>query len=78
MAIEAQACGMNVFVSNTVPSEINCGGVIYIDLSKGPIYWANEIYNLFEMNKNKRIKYSVEKFSFERFKTQLIDLYQQN
>ena len=26
VAVEAQACGISVFVSDTIPSEVNCGG----------------------------------------------------
>lgn len=75
VAVEAQACGITVFASSNVTNEINCGGVHFLDLSKGPAYWAQEIYNYFMKYKNQRTEYDVSKFSFERFKKQIEDLY---
>ena len=51
------------------------GGVTFLDLSKGPSYWADYIYKLFIKLRNNRSAYNVEKFSFNRFSKQLIDLY---
>ncbi|MBQ0030421.1 MAG: glycosyltransferase [Bacteroidales bacterium] len=48
--IEAQAVGLRCFASTGVPSATNCGGVIYLDLNKGPLYWANCIVQSIEAN----------------------------
>lgn len=73
--IEAQACGITVFASTNVTNEVNCGGVKFLDLSKGPEYWAHEMYNMFLSIKNERSKYNLDKFSFDRFKKELELIY---
>ena len=75
VAIEAQACGINVFASSSVPGEVNCGGVSFLDLSKGSKYWAKEIYKLFIKLGNKRTQYNMDEFSFEKFKMNLLTIY---
>lgn len=76
VAIEAQACGIDCFVSSSVPNEVNCGGVTYIDLSKGPSFWAGVVYERFKEYKNSRISHSTEKFSINNYKSILLALYQ--
>ena len=76
VAIEAQACGISVFGSSNITSEVDCDGIRYLDLAKGPTYWADEIYKLFLTKGNKRTKYDVSKFSFDRFKKEVEDIYQ--
>ena len=56
-------------------AEIDNGGVTFLDLSKGPSYWADYIYKLLIKLRNNRSAYNVEKFSFNRFSKHLIDLY---
>lgn len=75
VAIEAQACGINVFASSSVPIDVDCCGVKYLDLSTGPAYWAKEIYKSFLEQHNSRVLYDVSGFSFERFKKELETLY---
>ena len=75
VAIEAQACGIGVFASSCVPAEVNVGGVRFIDLDKGPEYWADEICKTFEKQKNTRKQYDLSPFSFERFKKDLEQIY---
>ena len=75
VAVEAQACGMDVFASSSIPKEVDCGGVNFLDLSKGPDYWANEIYKKFLKQHNMRSFYDTSRFSFERFKGGLECLY---
>lgn len=41
--VEAQAAGLNCFVSDTVPKDIDCGGCEFLSLNAGPIFWANRI-----------------------------------
>lgn len=76
VAIEAQACGINVFASTNVTKEVDCGGVKFLDLSKGPEFWAKEIYNRFMAVNNKREKFNLTKFSFNNFKNRLINIYE--
>lgn len=40
---EAQAVGLNCFVSDTVSALSDCGGCIFLPLEKGAAYWADEI-----------------------------------
>lgn len=75
VAVEAQACGISVFASSSVPREIDCGGVRFLELSKGPTYWADVIHNEFIKQSNCRRKYQIEKFSFDKFKELLTDSY---
>ena len=75
VAVEAQAYGITVFVSSNVTKEVDCGGAIYLDLSKGPELWAKEIYETFLKKHNSRTNYNTSKFSFERFKKEIEELY---
>lgn len=75
VAVEAEACGINVFASTNVTNEVDVGGVTFLDLSRGPSYWADYIYKLFIKLRNDRSVYNVEKFSFDKFRKQLIDFY---
>ena len=75
--IEAQACGINVFTSTNVTDEVDCGGVTFLDLSKGPEYWAKEIYGTFLKKHNSHTNYDINKFSFERFKKELEKIYKE-
>lgn len=56
-------------------AEIDNGGVRFLELSKGPTYWADVIHNEFIKQGNCRRKYQIEKISFDKFKESLIDLY---
>ena len=75
VAIEAQACGIDVFASSSIPKEVDCGGVNFLDLSKGADYWAKEIYKKFLRQHNMRSFYDTSRFSFERFKRELECIY---
>lgn len=75
VAVEAQACGINVFASSNVPIDVDCGGVKYLDLSTGPAYWAKEIYKSFLEQHNSRVLYDTSRFSFARFKKELEAFY---
>lgn len=76
VAVEAQACGIMVFASSTVPKEVDCGCIQFLDLSKSPEFWASEINNASRLLKNKRMLSKMDKFSFERFRLQLEKLYE--
>lgn len=75
VAIEAQACGIEVFASSNIPREIDCGGTTLIDLSRGPVFWAKEIFDAYLKKGNVRSSFETNRFSFEKFKTSLINLY---
>ena len=51
-------------------AEIDNGVAIFLDLFKGPSYWADYIYNSFIKLINNRSVYSVEKFSFDKYRKQ--------
>lgn len=73
--IEAQACGITVFASTNVTREVDVGGVRFFDLSNGATYWAMNINKVFIEQHNSRYKYNVDKFSFDRFRKLLINIY---
>ncbi len=73
--IEFQACGIPIFVSDAVPSEMNCGGAIYQSLEDGPEKWARTIWLYFQSHGNKRENYDVSRFSDRSFKTNLMKIY---
>ena len=75
VAIEAQACGIELFASSNVPKEIDCGGAMFIELSKGPVFWAKEIYDKYLHEGNVRALLETNIFSFNRFKADLVTLY---
>ena len=56
VGVEAQNCGLPVFFSTEIPRESSpCPDLGYfIDLKKEPSYWADEIRNVLEKNKEKR------------------------
>ena len=75
VAIEAQACGIEVIASSSIPREIDCGGVTFLRLSKGPSLWAKEIYDKYLKKRNIRVPFEIDKFTFKNFKTSLKGIY---
>ena len=75
VAVEAQACGIQVTASSSLPREVNLGGVKFYDLSKGSNYWSKEIYNSFLIEKNNRMSYNASSFTFAEFQKNLHNLY---
>lgn len=76
VAVEAQACGITVFVSTNVTKEIDSGGVEFLESQQTDAnYWAQKIYKSFLEKNNQRIDYDVSKFSFDRFKIELKAIY---
>lgn len=73
--VEAQACGISCFVSDTVTKEINCGGVTFLSLDEGSELWAKVIENKFANNKNKRNVYDMNKFSMKTFSNSIQKIY---
>ena len=78
VAVEAQACGIKIFASSSIPKEIDCGGVKFNSLMKDLKHWIKEINTNFLDNKNKRLYYNSAKFLFIRFKEKIHILYSQN
>ena len=76
VTIESQATGIRSFVSDAIPSEMDCGGLVFLKLSDGPKKWAERIMNEFQKSGNTRTYYNVERFSNETFAKSIIDLYQ--
>ena len=60
--VEAQACGMLCFASDTITNDMDCGGVKYLSINDTRL-WSNEILRAFNSMGNKRIKYDVSRFS---------------
>ena len=75
VAVEAQACGIQVSASSSLPKEVNLGGVKFYDLTKGSNYWSKEIYNSFLIEKNNRMSYNASSFTFAEFQKNLHNLY---
>ena len=75
VVVESQACGIDVFASSSVAEEMNLGGITFLDLSKGPEYWAREIYKKWTLSKNKRHNYDMSSFSKETFNKSISNIY---
>lgn len=76
VAIEAEACGIKVFASSSIPKEVDYGGVEFYDITKSCNYWSKEIYNTFLKQKNNRVSYNTSRFSFLEFQKNLWNLYE--
>ena len=63
--VDAQACGIKCFASDTITKEMDCGGVIFLPITKGCEVWANAIKESFALNKNSRVSYDMSRFSKE-------------
>ena len=61
--IEAQAVGLHSFASDSIPLSTNCGGVEYLPLSLGSLYWATKIVDWFKCYKPDTIDTSKYKIS---------------
>lgn len=71
--IEAQAIGLYCFASTGVPNTTNCGGVEYLELDKGPKYWAKIIKNRIDNN-----YVTKQNFDTSNFKTEeVIKIYEE-
>ena len=75
VAVEAQACGIHVFASSSLPKEANCCGVNLYELARGSEYWGKGIYNFYLKQKNERTVYSTSSFTFAEFQKNLYNLY---
>ena len=71
--IEAQAMGLRCYASSSVPSTTNCGGTIYLDLSKGAQFWANAIID--DMLKTKDESFDTDKFKLSNISKEYYRIY---
>ena len=74
VAVEAQACGLKVFASSSIPSDMNVGGIIFIDKNHSPLDWAKKIIKEND-KKYSRNQYDMAEFSQKTFKKKLRELY---
>lgn len=76
--IEAQAAGLECFVSDTITRLVDCGTCQYIPLNQSASQWAEAILN--HINNNKKMaldKAKLQAFSTEEMARQLIKIYKQ-
>lgn len=73
--VEAQACGIECLASDLITREMNCGGVFYLPIDKGPSVWGDFIIERFNLKKNTRTKYDVSKFDCDTFRDNIAKLY---
>lgn len=74
VAIEAQACGIPVFASSSIPLDMNVGGIKFIDIKKSANDWA-DLLVFKDSNKYSREYYDMSEFSMREFKNKLQKLY---
>lgn len=72
-AVESQACGIRVFASNGVPSEVDLGNITFLPLNANK--WASEISESFRKHRNQRNKVDTTKFSRSAFKEKIATVY---
>lgn len=75
VTIESQALGFKIFASNTLSPDMDVGGCVFLDLKKGPSFWAKTIFEYYLKNGCKRIQYDMESFSSRHFKKDLRKIY---
>lgn len=66
VAIEAQAVGVRVFASDTIPKAIDCGGVVFLSLNEGAKKWAEKIIEDYEFTHGEHKSYDCTAFSLEK------------
>ena len=74
--IEAQACGLKCFVSDTVPTTTNVGGCVSLSLDSGPTAWAESILSDFNQGGNVKQKYDVSDFLNKNILSKYVSLYE--
>ena len=76
VAVEAQAAGLDCFVSDAVPKDIDCGKCKFISLEKTPATWAEEIMaHIRSKNKLKLDDKKLNRFDIRYMAEKLQDLY---
>jgi glycosyltransferase EpsF len=66
-ALEAQAAGIPIFISDTVTKEVDMGLATFLPINKGPKYWADYILKVVEskaipvhIDMEKKMKYDIK------------------
>lgn len=76
VAVEAQAAGLDCFVSDMVPSDINCGKCKYISLNKSPAMWAKEIMEYIHSDEKMQLdEKKLERFDIKYMAEKLQNIY---
>ena len=73
--IEAQFAGIKCFVSDTVSTEVDCGGCVFLNLNNGAKVWAAKIAEQFEKDNGEREKYDTARFTPDVIMEQYRKLY---
>lgn len=75
VAIEAQTLGLSCFVSDSVSSEVDCGGCTFLPLSQGAERWAEAIEKQFARTGGARGHWDMGKFHPDKIMNQIRNLY---
>lgn len=76
--IEAQASGVNCYVSDNIPKSTDVGGCKFIGLGKGPDFWAKIILNDYYAGNTEHSKYDISDFSLENYCQKISNIYEGN
>lgn len=60
--VEAQAMGVQCFVSDSVPKSTNLGGCVYLSLDSGAEKWAERIVDEYQISHGKHTRYDCSSF----------------
>lgn len=74
--VEAQARGVKCFASENISKQTNLGGVTYLPLSEGSVFWAEKIIDEYYNMPEFRYDFNCEKYSYNRFKNEFKMIYE--
>lgn len=66
VTIEAQAVGLKVYASDTIPKTVNCGGVSFLPLEDGAKKWKDTIIKDYEITHGKHKQFDCTPFALEK------------
>ena len=78
VAVEAQACGRHVFASSSLPKDVDCGDISYIDLKDGASNWAKQIEHYLSSLSTQNKNSDLSEFLPDTFSSKIDKLYQGN
>lgn len=76
--LEAQACGVKCYASDSIPEDANVGGVTYLKLSEGEHLWANVIAKDYLNKRLQHTEYDCSRFKLEVISEKYAELYENN
>ena len=76
VAIEAQAAGVRVYASDTIPKTIDCGGVSFLSLDMGAAKWASKIIEEYEITCGEHKQYDCSAFALEKVMKEYRKMYE--